>query len=151
MAKNELTPREPLTRCVYKLRAKADEMEEAATNPRPEIREVYLREGADLLRETAADVEARDQALQQENAELRQSVEQLVDDVRAVNDTNVELAKRDQAREAEIRALILDAKLVRHNEPGAVIQHPGFMPECPFCIRDLDSLLTPASQEGQTR
>jgi hypothetical protein len=58
---------------------------------------------------------------------------------------------RDQAREAEIRALILDAKLVRHNEPGAVIQHPGFMPECPFCIRDLDALLTPASQEGTTR
>jgi hypothetical protein len=116
-----MTPREPLTR--YRNYAGS---------------ECYL----------VADVEARDQALLDELAHERnekETVREAAEAYKAWRD------KRDQAREAEIRALILDAKLVRHNEPGAVIQHPGFMPECPFCIRDLDSLLTPASQEGQTR
>jgi hypothetical protein len=65
-----MTPREPLTRYEDALVKKAAEMDEAATSQHHEIRAVYLREGADLLRSTAANLTLRDQAREAEITRL---------------------------------------------------------------------------------
>lgn len=41
-----------------------------------------------------------------------------------------------------IREIVLQQGAIMHREPGATIQHNGFLPACPFCLKALDAALT---------
>jgi hypothetical protein len=49
----------------------------------------------------------------------------------------------------KLRELVAGRK-VQHMEPGAFIEHDRWDSQCPFCMRDLDALLTAQADELAT-